>query len=358
MRPENIQVHESLDVSSLGRPFAELLNLHQGSGDSVPDKRTLLLTENKGPFLRPCPGTRNYICCGYRILHVGTGCPMDCSYCILQAYLSDHRPTVFTNRDRLVRELAEQARCEPGRPLRLGTGEFTDSLHAEPYAGFVEFIVPHIQETSNLVLEFKTKTVEIGSLLKLKNPDRVIVSFSMNSRRISRSEERGAATLRKRIHAAEQCLAAGFKLGFHFDPLIYHPGWQEEYRETVHRIFERIDPSSVIWISLGCLRFMPDLKSTVRRNHPDSRIFSNEFVKGLDGKLRYFRPIREEMYGVVGEALKSVDSRLCVYLCMESDLVWKRSLGFSPGNSEGLADLLDRRTRSFFPSLKLSPEAE
>jgi len=42
-------------------------------------KRMLFLTRNKGPFLKKCPGTRSYVCCGYHILHVGTYCTMDCA---------------------------------------------------------------------------------------------------------------------------------------------------------------------------------------------------------------------------------------------------------------------------------------
>lgn len=49
-------------------------------------KEYLLLTQNKGAFIKKCPGTKDYICCGYQILHIGTFCTMDCSYCILQAY--------------------------------------------------------------------------------------------------------------------------------------------------------------------------------------------------------------------------------------------------------------------------------
>jgi spore photoproduct lyase len=33
-------------------------------------KTTLLLAVQKGPFWRPCPGTRGYICCGYQVLQV------------------------------------------------------------------------------------------------------------------------------------------------------------------------------------------------------------------------------------------------------------------------------------------------
>ncbi|MCP4728222.1 MAG: DNA photolyase, partial [bacterium] len=51
-------------------------------------KDTLHLISYKGEFLKPCPGTQKYICCGYQILNLSMNCPIDCSYCILQSYFN------------------------------------------------------------------------------------------------------------------------------------------------------------------------------------------------------------------------------------------------------------------------------
>lgn len=69
-------------------------------------KEILFLTTNKGAFVRSCPGTREYTCCGYKILHIGTFCTMDCSYCILQAYF--HPPVLqyFINQKQMIDELS------------------------------------------------------------------------------------------------------------------------------------------------------------------------------------------------------------------------------------------------------------
>ena len=68
-------------------------------------KEVLVLTRNRGGFVRKCPGTRCYTCCGYMILHIGTFCSMDCSYCILQSYF--HPPVLqyFVKHDDMFREL-------------------------------------------------------------------------------------------------------------------------------------------------------------------------------------------------------------------------------------------------------------
>ena len=75
-------------------------------------KQILLITTNKGRFIKRCPGTRNYNCCGYMILDIGTFCNMDCSYCILQSYF--HPPVLqyFINHREMHAELDEAFRIK------------------------------------------------------------------------------------------------------------------------------------------------------------------------------------------------------------------------------------------------------
>ena len=68
-------------------------------------KKVIFLTVNKGRFLKKCPGTKKYICCGYQILHQASQCSMDCTYCILQSYFNNPLITFFTNLDEMFREL-------------------------------------------------------------------------------------------------------------------------------------------------------------------------------------------------------------------------------------------------------------
>ena len=75
---------------------------------------------------------------------------------------------------------------------------------------------------------------------------------------------------------------------------------------------------------------MPELKDIVRRRHPSSRIAYGEFIRGLDGKMRYFRDIRAEFYSFMVDKIRQADPGLCAYLCMEDDGIWKESFGFSP----------------------------
>ena len=120
----------------------------------------LYLTRNRGAFLRKCPGTKAYRCCGYQILHIATYCTMDCAYCILQAYFHPPVLQLFINREELLQEL--DTLLQIPRIHRIGTGEFTDSLIWEACWDLTPELVRHFGRQQNSVLELKTKTNHIG----------------------------------------------------------------------------------------------------------------------------------------------------------------------------------------------------
>ena len=209
-------------------------------GDISRAKETLLLARQKGPFWRSCPGTKEYICCGYQILQVVSNCPMDCSYCVLQSYFNFPAMTVFTNWDDLWAEMAAKLAAEPGKIQRLGTGEFGDSLALDELLGLNRELINFISKYPNAVLEIKTKWHRVEPLLPLGPNPRVIFAWSLNTPRLIRQEEHGAAPLEARLAAAAQCARAGFRLAFHFDPLITYPEWEQEYRGVVEQLLAAV----------------------------------------------------------------------------------------------------------------------
>ena len=311
-------------------------------------KQVLHLMEYKGDFLKPCPGTKGYICCGYQILNIGLNCPLDCSYCILQSYFNMPNLRVFVNLKEKLGNVLSIIDGNPNRMFRLGTGEFTDSLAIDPITGWSNILLPSFSKRSNTVLELKTKTTHISNLISSEYRDRIIVSWSLSNPLVRARDEKGTKTIKERIEAARICQSEGFVLGFHFDPLIFHKNWESEYKKTFDLLSAKIDPKGIIWISMGSFRYMPELKAIIRKRHRKTSILDGEFVPGMDGKMRYFKPIRIELYSFIKEQLDEWSKELGTYLCMESDEVWEKSLGWSPGNSEGLSNYLNERVFRFF----------
>lgn len=302
-------------------------------------KGVLFLTRNRGAFVRDCPGTRNYTCCDYKILHIGTFCPMDCSYCILQSYF--HPPVLqyFVNHHDLFAEL--DGLFLKKNVCRIGTGEFTDSMIWELWAETSGPLISRFSEQFHAALELKTKTTAIEGLKGLSHHRKTIVSWSLNTNRVIRNEERHTATLSARLRAAAKCESWGYPIAFHFDPMMIYDGCEEEYRQVVEQLFSHVSSENIVWISLGTFRFMSSLKPIIQKRFPDSKIVYGEFVSGLDGKMRYFKPMRIELYRKMASWIKEISPDILVYFCMEDDEVWEKSLGFVPSNRGGLPKMLD-----------------
>ncbi|MBC8392546.1 MAG: DNA photolyase [Deltaproteobacteria bacterium] len=302
-------------------------------------KEVLFLTRNRGEFVRNCPGTRFYTCCGYKILHIGTYCLMDCSYCILQSYF--HPPVLqyFVNRQDLFKELEKL--FADHSISRIGTGEFTDSMIWEAWTDLSNLLIPTFAGQSGTVLELKTKTTAIEKLKDLPHNRKTIVAWSLNTERIIRTEERGTASLSARLEAAARCESWGYPVAFHFDPIIVYEGCEAEYRTAVHKLLSRVSPENIVWISLGAFRFMPDLKAIIQRRFPNSKIVYGEFIPGVDAKMRYFKPIRIDIYRKMVSWIREKAPDVTIYFCMEDDEVWWKSLGFIPSERDGLSKMLD-----------------
>ncbi len=318
-------------------------------------KNIIYFSSKKGNFIKRCPGTKDHICCGYLIIDVAKGCNFDCSYCYLQAYLEDPFITVYTNVANIFLELDEFFSKKIDFFPRFGTGEFTDSLSVEPLHLLNRELVKYFSKRKGTLLELKTKSDNVSHLLDLDPKDSVVVSWSLNPQTIIDREEIGAASLEKRILAARKCQDRGYLLGFHFDPIIYFEGFLDEYRKVLELLAKNVLPDRIVWISLGTLRFPKELRPFIERRFPESDIlYSCELIKGRDGKYRYFKDIRVDIYKNMFNLIKEIlsDSIFC-YLCMETEEVWERSFGKNPNDFGGLRSMFDARLKKFFNKPKI-----
>ncbi len=298
-------------------------------------KSTLLLTSQKGDYVKPCPCTPGYIGCNYYIINLDINCPMDCSYCILQHYLSNPFITVHVNKQDLWNRLDEFLSKHRNRRLRLGTGELGDSLALDHLTGNSLELISYFRSKTFVLFELKTKTVNIENLFSVEPADNIIISWSLNSEKIAQTEEKGAPPVHRRIEAAQRIAKRGFRVGFHFDPIILHPGWEEGYAEIISSLFSSIEPNQIAWISLGSLRFPPHLKPIIQKRFPKSRIIYEEMIRGKDGKYRYFKPLRIELYkNIINLIRRNGGKKVPLYFCMENKEIWEKGLKKKPRDKE------------------------
>ena len=305
-------------------------------------KRSLLLTRQKGDFVKPCPCTPSYLCCGYFTINLDLNCPLDCTYCILQLYLNNPLLTIHVNTDDLWDQLDGFLHTQRGRPLRIGTGELGDSLVLDPLTERSSELISYFRQHPHAQLELKTKSTHIKRILETDPAPNIVIAWSLNAESAAASEELGAPDVDSRLDAAAAVVRRGYRVGFHFDPLIRFPGWRTGYGDVIERLFARIPAERIAWISLGALRFPVPLKDIIAQRHPRTRILYEEFIRGLDGKLRYFKPHRLEMLRFAAQRIqeKTGRHRPPLYLCMESGELWRKVLKKEPEGKEEIERFL------------------
>jgi DNA repair photolyase len=333
------------EIVSGSRRKQAILESIRNSPDPIGEgKQILYLTVQKGRFVKPCPCTPWAIGCGYFIINLNLQCPLDCTYCILQHYLTEPWLTVFVNLEDLWRELDRFLEKYRRRTIRIGTGELGDSLALDHFTGLSRNLVSYFLGKTNVCFELKTKTTNIRSLPAVKAQDTIVVSWSLNSEPIAAEEERGAPSVLERIAAAAAAVKQGYRVGFHFDPLIRYPSWERDYEDVVRHLFRAVSASSIAWISLGALRFPPTLKKIILSRFPATKIIYDEFILGRDGKLRYFRPLRLELFRHMAGLVRTWGGEeIPLYLCMEGKNIWEDSLKWKPGGRRDVESTLSPR---------------
>lgn len=280
----------------------------------------VFLIKEKWDFLKPCPCTKVHLNCGYWVLNLGFGCPFDCSYCFLQCYanfpgiiLPANIEDFFIEFDALCKKLK--------RPIRIGTGEFCDSLALDEITQYSSKLVPYFKD-KNVFFELKTKSNKISNLLNIQPSGNIVVSWSLNPQSLIEQEEVATASLKERLIAAKTLQEKGYNVAFHFDPIIYTENWEALYKNTIDLIYSYLKPP-FSWISLGTLRCHRSLKAVNELRFPKSNIFYGELFTGEDKKLRYPPFLRREIYKNMVKWIKLRDGLSPVYLCMENKEMWE-----------------------------------
>src|SRR5205809_3776133 len=176
-----------------------LPQLNRSSDPPGSGKRCLILMRHLGRFLKDCPGAGAEICCNYFVVNLASNCHMECTYCFLQSYLNNPAMLVFTNIEEMLAEVGGRLSREPGRFFRIGTGELADSLALDDLTQYSTRLVPFFGSLPNTILELKTKSDQVDNLQGLPHRGHTVVSWSINSKRITREEELKTATFEERL---------------------------------------------------------------------------------------------------------------------------------------------------------------
>lgn len=254
----------------------------------------------------------------YFALNLISNCHLECTYCILQSYLANNPMiTIYVNMEEILENLNRQIPMLPPRVV-IGTGKIADSLALESITEFHATLIPFVgKQKTEIILELKTKTDAVDTLLNLDHQNKTVVSWSMNPQNIVEREEYKTASVAERLAAAKKCVAAGYKVGFHLDPMIVHEGWKKNYATLIEQFFDTVAPEKIAWLSLGVLRFPNRQKKMIERRFPKNRALFESLRHTHLPFLTYEPSLRQEMYNAVQGFIQKISYKVSTYLCME-----------------------------------------
>jgi len=315
--------------------------IYPDSGLAEPPLRHVKLQENKSSnrVLGLCPAySEETVCCGLRTLDAVRGCPFSCSYCTIQTFYGE---TAELEAD-LAGKLSE-IELDPRRRYHIGTGQASDSLVWGNRGGILETLLGFAADHPNVLLELKTKSDNISYLAQHDIPENVVCSWTLNTESVIRNEEKGAASLEKRLQAARGLADRGVPVSFHFHPMVYYAGWERDYPDLASRVVGAFSPDEISFISMGTVTMIKPVIQEIRRRGGETKILQMERVQDHHGKLTYPDEVKREIFRTLYEAFRPWHQRVFFYLCMETAPIWREVLGFAyDTNTEFESDFLNR----------------
>ena len=274
----------------------------------------------------PCPISGEITrCCNLTTLDAVQQCAFACSYCSIQSFYHSQEVRVCGD---LAKRLDALDMDES--VWHIGTGQSSDSLLLGDDWGTLSAIAGFAKAHPEKIIELKTKSMRTDWIDSVKLPRNVFATWSLNARSIIDNEEHLAASLPQRLDAARKTADSGLLVGFHFHPMVYFMGWEQEYGEVVEQVCERFKPHEVALISMGTLTFTKAALRQMRTSGRCTRVTEMP-LEEIAGKFSYPEDVKRTLFSYLYHCFpaswKQEDCPF-YYLCMESPSLWKPVFGW------------------------------
>jgi len=289
-----------------GNPFNSFSKIGDGS---------IITLFDKTPFPKD---EHDVVCPHFVELKWANGCNFDCAWCYLNGtfrFRPYGKKPHLKEKEKIINHIKQYLE-QVSTPSLLNSGELSDSLVFEGKENsLTNMIIPLFKEQNRHKLLILTKSANIKGILESKSQDSVIVSFSINSQKVSSRWENKAPSPLKRLQAAKELYDDGYNVRLRLDPMVPIQGWKNSYRAIIDRIFDHLVPER---ITLGSLR---GLQSTINNSKDKS------WVDYLDDRSNWGKKIsfskRADMYNYIISYLEDKYDYQDIGLCKETIGMWQ-----------------------------------
>ncbi len=263
-------------------------------------------------------------------------CPYGCHYCYLAGTPGVwFSPTVkiFLNLEEILAEVARTAN-QLTKPTAFYLGKLQDGLALEPLSGYARTMMPFFAQHPFARMIILTKSADVENLLNLDHARHTILSWTVNAPEVTHSFERNTPAVINRIEAMRRCAQAGYQVRAVVMPIIPVADWQDIYERFLSVLLESVPLSR---ITLGSICSYPQAQRLMELKLGKENVISSllggltrfssdengtvPFVtsKSDDGRLRFCRSTREEVYRCMIECIRWERPDLEIGLCLEDE---------------------------------------
>jgi spore photoproduct lyase len=251
-------------------------------------------------------------------------CPFSCKYCYLAGTPGVRfSPSVkiYVNLPEMLVEI-DRVASRQQQPTAFYLGKLQDSLALDPLTAYSTVLVPFFAQHPVARLTLLTKSANVDHLLGLDHRGHSILSWSVNPPGVSEAFEENVPRMQERLNAMHRAASAGYPVRAIMMPIIPVEGWQDSYADFARQLLDI--PIQRLTLGGICIyRGARDLmERKIGRRNPISDRLDNSRVAG-DGRIRFPRHLRQEMYSTIVDVARSLRPRLEIALCLEERALWE-----------------------------------
>ena len=235
--------------------FGEVFNAKGQNFRLIKKEPAAILAKKQGNLILPIPqefslGSKY----NYYFSHA-YNCLYDCRYCFLQAMYASANYVFFVNHDDFIQAIKAKASEVSPEKVWFFSGYDCDSLSFEPITGFAARFIEAFRPLDNAILELRTKSTSIKSLLTIVPSENVVVAFSLSPDEMASRHDHKAPSINKRLNAIARLADHGWQIGFRFDPLIYYKDFANGYKKLCQELAKIVPKEQRHSVTYGTLRF-------------------------------------------------------------------------------------------------------
>lgn len=245
-------------------------------------------------------------------------CFFNCKYCYLQWTFKNCFPVFFLNYEDMQNEIINKIKQERQSwfewQITFYASNYADLLATEDISHFHKNFLPFCNSLpNNVIIETRTKSDNISSLLNYKPTNKLEIAFSLSPRLIAKQYELWTATLDKKLEAINKLLNNWFRVGLRFLPLLPINNYQQVYEIFLDEVIDSLPINKISSITIAPLIFnewdynvlnkkYKDVKdfnfiNKLEKNNHNLRTCSNEeintFKTIFDNKLKWYNLLRD-----------------------------------------------------------------